>query len=48
MQRKETLFVINEIAEMKNCNKCLFFEGRRNRYVRNINYLNINYFYHPF
>ena len=31
MQRKETLFAINEIAEMKNCNKCLFFEGRRGR-----------------
>ena len=31
MQRKESLFVINEIAEMKNCNKVLFFEGRRNR-----------------
>ena len=33
MQRKKdkSLFVINEIAEMKNCNKCLFFEGRKNR-----------------
>jgi len=31
MQRKETLFVVNEIAEMKNCNKVLFFEGRRGR-----------------
>jgi ribosome biogenesis protein BRX1 len=31
MQRKESLFVVNEIAEMKNCNKCLLFEGRRSR-----------------
>ena len=31
MQRKETLFAVNEIAEMKNCNKCLMFEGRRKR-----------------
>ncbi len=31
MQRKETLFAINEIAEMKNCNKCAFFEGRKGR-----------------
>lgn len=31
MQRKDTLFVVNEIAEMKNCNKCLLFEGRKGR-----------------
>lgn len=31
MERKESLFAINEIAEMKNCNKCLFFEGRKRR-----------------
>jgi hypothetical protein len=28
MQQKEQLFVINEIAEMKSCNNCLFFEVR--------------------
>ena len=22
---------MNELAEMKNCNKCLLFEGRKNR-----------------
>lgn len=31
MQRKDSLFVVNEIAEMKNCNKCLLFEGRKGR-----------------
>lgn len=29
MDRKDQLFVINEICEMKNCNKCLFFEGKK-------------------
>ena len=29
MQKKETLFAVNEIAEMKNCEKCLLFEGRK-------------------
>nr|CAG4638506.1 EOG090X07MB [Cyclestheria hislopi] len=29
MERKEPLFVLNEICEMKNCNKCIFFEGRK-------------------
>lgn len=31
MQRKESLFSVNEMAEMKNCNKVLLFEGRRKR-----------------
>ena len=31
MQRKESLFSVNEVAEMKNCNKVLLFEGRRMR-----------------
>ena len=30
-RRTESLFVINEIAEMKNCNKTVFFEARKNR-----------------
>jgi len=29
MDKRDKLFAINEIAEMKNCNKTLFFEGRR-------------------
>jgi len=29
MQKKESLFAVNEIAEMKNCDKCLLFEGRK-------------------
>ena len=33
MQKKESLFAINEIAEMKNCSKCLLFEGRRKKDV---------------
>nr|CAG4636241.1 EOG090X07MB [Eubosmina coregoni] len=28
-ERKDPLFVINEICEMKNSNKCIFFEGRK-------------------
>nr|CAG4642571.1 EOG090X07MB [Evadne anonyx] len=28
-ERKDPLFVINEIAEMKNCSKCIFFEARK-------------------
>jgi len=28
-RKKEPLFVVNEIAEMKNCNKCILFESRR-------------------
>ena len=33
MHRKKegSLFVANEIAEMKNCNKCVLFESRRKR-----------------
>jgi len=31
MQKRESLFAINEVAEMKNCGKCLLFEGRRKR-----------------
>lgn len=33
MQKKESLFAINEIAEMKNCEKCLLFEGRKGKDV---------------
>jgi len=33
MQKKETLFAVNEIAEMKNCSKVLLVEGRRKRDV---------------
>lgn len=29
MERKENLTVINEICEMKNCNKCILLEGRK-------------------
>ncbi|KAH3849176.1 ribosome biogenesis protein BRX1 homolog [Dreissena polymorpha] len=29
MDRKDKLFVINEICEMKNCNKCVFFEAKK-------------------
>jgi len=31
MDKRDTLFSINEIAEMKNCNKVLFFEARKNQ-----------------
>ncbi len=30
--RGESNFAVNEVAEMKNCNKCLLFEGRKNRH----------------
>nr|CAG4647968.1 EOG090X07MB [Moina brachiata] len=30
-ERKDPLYVINEICEMKNCNKCIFFEGRKKK-----------------
>jgi len=33
MPRKESLFDINEIAEMKNCEKCMLFEGRKGKDV---------------
>nr|CAG4644025.1 EOG090X07MB [Lepidurus arcticus] len=29
MEKKDPYFVINEICEMKNCNKSVFFEGRK-------------------
>jgi ribosome biogenesis protein BRX1 len=29
MDRKDELFVINEVCEMKNCNKCIFLEMRK-------------------
>lgn len=29
MEKKDSLFVINEICEMKNCNKCIYFENRK-------------------
>uniref|UniRef100_UPI0009B34CD2 ribosome biogenesis protein BRX1 homolog n=1 Tax=Monopterus albus TaxID=43700 RepID=UPI0009B34CD2 len=29
MDRKDQLFVINEVCEIKNCNKCLFFEAKK-------------------
>ncbi|XP_071118032.1 ribosome biogenesis protein BRX1 homolog [Haliotis cracherodii] len=31
MDRKDKLHVINEICEMKNCNKCIYFEGKKNQ-----------------
>lgn len=31
MRRTKTLSVINEMCEMKNCNKALLFEGRKKR-----------------
>ena len=31
MQKRESLFSVNEIAEMKNCSKCLVFEGRKKK-----------------
>ncbi|KAM9330038.1 ribosome biogenesis protein BRX1 homolog [Gastrophryne carolinensis] len=29
MDRKDKLFVINEVCEMKNCNKCIYFEAKK-------------------
>ncbi|XP_041042203.1 ribosome biogenesis protein BRX1 homolog [Carcharodon carcharias] len=29
MDRKDKLFVVNEICEMKNCNKCVYFEAKK-------------------
>ncbi|KAM6188069.1 LOW QUALITY PROTEIN: ribosome biogenesis protein BRX1 homolog [Sarcoramphus papa] len=29
MDRKDQLSVINEVCEMKNCNKCIFFEAKK-------------------
>ncbi|KAK2583580.1 hypothetical protein KPH14_009524 [Odynerus spinipes] len=31
MERSKDLQVVNEMCEMKNCNKCILFEGRRKR-----------------
>ena len=31
MRRGDSLFSANEMAEMKNCNKCFLFEGRKKR-----------------
>jgi len=31
MRRGDSLFSANEMAEMKNCNKCVLFEGRKQR-----------------
>lgn len=31
MERSKTLAVVNEVCEMKNCNKALMFEGRKKR-----------------
>ncbi|XP_036444799.1 ribosome biogenesis protein BRX1 homolog [Colossoma macropomum] len=30
MDRKDKLFVVNEVCEIKNCNKCIFFEAKKN------------------
>ncbi|KAA8584491.1 hypothetical protein FQN60_008276, partial [Etheostoma spectabile] len=29
MDRKDKLFIVNEVCEIKNCNKCLFFEAKK-------------------
>ncbi|KAL5021634.1 hypothetical protein ScPMuIL_000789 [Solemya velum] len=29
MDRKDKLFIVNEVCEMKNCNKCIYFEGKK-------------------
>jgi ribosome biogenesis protein BRX1 len=29
LDRKDKLFVINEVCEMKNCKKCIFFEAKK-------------------
>ncbi|XP_046407859.1 ribosome biogenesis protein BRX1 homolog [Ischnura elegans] len=31
MEKKDSFFVVNEICDMKNCNKCILFEGRKKR-----------------
>lgn len=31
MERSKTLSVINEMCEMKNCNKAMMFEGRKKK-----------------
>ncbi|XP_037548477.1 ribosome biogenesis protein BRX1 homolog [Nematolebias whitei] len=29
MDRKDKLFVVNEVCDIKNCNKCIFFEAKK-------------------
>uniref|UniRef100_A0A8D0DS17 Ribosome biogenesis protein BRX1 homolog n=1 Tax=Salvator merianae TaxID=96440 RepID=A0A8D0DS17_SALMN len=43
MDRKDKLFVINEVCEMKNCNKCIFFEAKKKQdlYIVELIVLNI-------
>lgn len=31
MEKKDTLDVINEVCEMKNCNKCIYFENKKRK-----------------
>lgn len=31
LDRRDKLFVINEVCELKNCNKCIFFEMRKKK-----------------
>lgn len=31
LDKKDKLFVVNEVCDLKNCNKCIFFEMRRKR-----------------
>lgn len=31
MEKKDPLYAINDICEMKNCNKCVYFEARRKK-----------------
>nr|ADO27860.1 brix domain-containing protein 2 [Ictalurus furcatus] len=31
MDRKDKLFVVNEVCEIKNCNKCIFFEAKKKK-----------------
>jgi len=33
MDRKSELLLVNEIAEIKNCNKCIFLVGKKKRDV---------------
>ena len=33
MDRKSQLLVVNEICEMKSCNKCIFLVGKKKRDV---------------
>ena len=29
IDRKDQLFIVNEVAEMKNCGKCMYFEAKK-------------------